>query len=104
VLDRLVEAGLPAVPPSPAAPEGSAPYLYVHLNTMELEQGLVPFAISVQLFQPARLQRDSNRTVSAITWEHSVVGLVSRDLLPSVGTAVMNLLETFIDDYRAVHR
>lgn len=103
VLDRLVEAGLPASAPASAAPEGSAPYLYVHINTMEVGQGLVPFAITVQVFQPARLQRDSNLTMAASTWEHGVVGLVSQDRLPTISTAAMNLLEEFIADYRAMN-
>ena len=101
VLARLDEAGIEATRLSRAAPEGYAPYLYVHVNMLDAGRGLVPFAVAVQLFQPARLQRDQAVLASAATWEASVVGIVSHDNLALVATSVGNLVASYIEAYQA---
>lgn len=104
VLQHLQDAGLPASAPAQAAPEGSVPYLYIHVNTMEFDQGLVPFAVQAQFFQPARLVRDQSFTTAAGTWETGVVGLVSQDRLPLIRESVLNLTASFIEDFQAANR
>lgn len=100
VLEQLRAAEIRATPLQRGVPEGYAPYLYVHINMMDAGRGLIPFAVDVQLFQPARLQRDQALLTAAATWEAGVVGLVSSDNLGLVPEAVHNLVAAFIDAYQ----
>lgn len=92
----LREAGLPVV-----SRQDAEVFLHVHVNTMALENGLVPFAVEADFYQPVRLQRGGG-TMSAATWSESVLGLVTRDRLEVIGESVDQLIDQFVRDFQGV--
>lgn len=99
-INQLVEADLRFVSDEEVQSSADIPFLYMHINAMEMENGLVPFAIELRLYQPVKLVLNRDLQTSASTWEHGMVGLVSHDRLPVIGEAAQNVVATFIDDYR----
>lgn len=97
VVHRLREAGLEVERVTAGAPN-PPPHLHVHVNMLELDGGLVPFAISADFFQDVRLAT-GRREMSAITWDESVLGLVSRDLLSTIPQSLDALVDQFAEDY-----
>jgi hypothetical protein len=77
------------------------PFLYMHINMLELENGLIPFSIELRLYQLS-LNRDLE--TSASTWESGMVGIVSLDRISLIGEAALNEVLTFIDDYHSANR
>ena len=96
VTGGLRAAGLPVV-----SRRDAEVFLHVHVNTMALENGLIPFAIEADFYQPVRLQR-SGGTLSAATWSESVLGLVTVDRLEVIGESVDQLIDQFVRDFQAV--
>lgn len=80
------------------------PFLYMHINAMELENGLVPFSIQLRLYQPVRLVLNRDMQTSASTWENGVVGIVSLDRLTLINEAASELVTDFINDYGVYNR
>lgn len=97
VIHRLRDAGL-EVERVPHGAPNPPPHLHIHLNMLELDGGLVPFAISADFFQDVRLAT-SRQDMSAITWDESVLGLVTRDLLPTIPQSLDTLIDQFAEDY-----
>lgn len=97
---RLVEAGLDPLTEYDGLRQ---PYLNVHINALEVTQGLIPFAIEIDFIQPVYLDRQLTISTSASTWDDSAVGLVSRDRLNLIPDAVANLLELFIQDFKRMN-
>lgn len=102
ILNRLNRAGLSVERVTPGAP-GSTPHLHIHLNMLELDGGIVPFAISADFYQDVRLAT-ARREMSAVTWDESVLGLVSQDLLQTIPESVDGLVDQFVDDYLAANQ
>ncbi len=94
ILHRLQEAGLRVQQADDAVPN-----LHVHLNMLELDRGLIPFAISAGFYQQVRVL-DNGSEMAAGTWRESVLGLVSLELLSTIPQSVDNLVDQFIKDYR----
>lgn len=76
----------------------------MHINAMELENGLVPFSIQLRLYQPVRLVLNRDMQTSASTWENGVVGIVSLDRLTLINEAASELVTDFINDYGVYNR
>src|SRR6056297_2882866 len=76
---RLSEAGIPLVSDSEVESSADIPFLYMHINTMDAGQGLVPFSVSIRFYQPVKLQLNCDLQTSASTWETGMVGIVSYD-------------------------
>lgn len=103
-INQIVDAGLKFVSDEEVESSAKIPFLYMHINTMQLGNGLVPFSIQLQLFQPVKLSLNRDLQTSASTWETGMVGIVSLDQLPVINQAAENLVEEFIEDYhRANH-
>lgn len=100
---RLSEAGIPLVSDREVKSSADIPFLYMHINTMDAGQGLVPFSISLRFYQPVKLQLNRDRQTSASTWETGMVGIVSYDRMNIIQEAAVNLLGDFIDDFRSVN-
>jgi len=98
VSTALRDAGLNVLQPSEVVDQSSSPYLYVHVNMMDMDQGLVPFAINTQFFQPVEIKRQRFST-TACTWDTGLVGLVSYDNLDMIADAAVGSVTNFIDDY-----
>lgn len=79
------------------------PFLYMHINTMDAGQGLVPFAITLHFYQPVKLTLNRDQQTSASTWESDMVGMVSYDRMNFIQDAAVGLMQDFIDDFRQVN-
>ncbi len=101
---QLREANLRFVPDDEVRSSADIPFLYMHINAMELENGLVPFSIQLRLYQPVKLVLNRDLQTSASTWEHGVVGIVSLDMLTLINEAASDLVTNFINDYDVYNR
>lgn len=99
-INQLVEAGIRFISDDEVESSADIPFLYMHINTMELDNGLVPFSINLQLYQPVKLTLNRDLQTSASTWDTGMVGIVSRDQLPVINQAAENMMAEFINDYR----
>ncbi len=102
-VNQIIEAGLRFVSDEEVQSSADIPFLYMHINTMQLDNGLVPFSIQLQLFQPVKLTLNRDLQTSASTWDSGMVGIVSLDQLPVINQAASNLIAEFIEDYRAAN-
>ncbi len=94
---RLRETDLPR-----GARSESAPTLHVHLNMMQVPNGLIAFSVELDFFQDVRLVRN-RQTVSAVTWNESIVGLVSHDMTSTIAESVLGLIDQFAQDFRTIN-
>lgn len=99
-VNQIVEAGLRFVSDEEVESSADIPFLYMHINTMQLDNGLVPFSISLQLYQPVKLSLNRDLQTSASTWDTGMVGIVSQDQLPVINQAAENMMTEFINDYQ----
>lgn len=99
-VSQLIEAELRFVDDEEVRSSADIPFLHMHINAMEMENGLIPFTIRLRLFQPVKLILNRDLETSASTWEDSIVGLVSYDQIAVIQEAATNMIENFIDDYR----
>lgn len=99
-INQLVEAGIRFVSDEEVESSADIPFLYMHINTMQLDNGLIPFSIQLQLFQPVKLSLNRDLQTSASTWDSGMVGIVSLDRLPVINEAASSLIAEFIDDFR----
>lgn len=99
-VNQIVEAGLRFVSDEEVESSADIPFLYMHINTMQLDNGLVPFSISLQLYQPVKLSLNRDLQTSASTWDTGMVGIVSQDQLSVINQAAENMMAEFIDDYQ----
>lgn len=98
-VSRLIESGIRYVSDEEVRSSADIPFLYMHINTMQLENGLVPFSIQLRLYQPVKLSLNRDLQTSASTWETGMVGIVSYDRLATINRAADDLLQDFINDY-----
>jgi len=99
-INQIVEAGIRFVSDDEVESSADIPFLYMHINTMRLDNGLIPFSISLQLYQPVKLTLNRDLQTSASTWDTGMVGIVSQDQLPLINQAAENVMEAFIYDYQ----
>ena len=99
-INQLVESGLRFVSDEEIESSADIPFLYMHINTMRLDNGLVPFSINLQLYQPVKLSLNRDLQTSASTWDTGMVGIVSQDQLPVINQAAENMIAEFISDYQ----
>lgn len=100
-VNQLVRADLQYVPDEEVRSSADIPFLYMHINMMEVDNGLVPFSIELRFYQPVKLILNRDLQTSASTWETGMVGMVSLDQLPVINNAAENLVNEFVDDYLA---
>lgn len=99
-INQIVEAGIRFVSDDEVESSADIPFLYMHINTMRLDNGLIPFSINLQLYQPVKLTLNRDLQTSASTWDTGMVGIVSQDQLPLINQAAENVMEAFIYDYQ----
>ena len=97
---RLVEADIRFVDDEEVRSSADIPFLHLHINAMEMENGLIPFSIRLRLYQPVKLPLNRDLETTASTWEDAMVGLVSYDQVAVIGEAAFDIVETFIKDYK----
>lgn len=95
--ERLGEMDLPL-----AAVSEDVPNLHIHLNMMQVQTGLIAFSVELDFFQGVQLA-DRRASIDAITWNESVVGLVSHDRVSIIAESVLGLIDQFADDFLTVN-
>lgn len=103
-VNQLVNANLRYVDDEEVSSSADIPFLHMHINMLELENGLIPFSIELRLYQPVKLVLNRDLQTSASTWETGMVGIVSRDQVYTIKRAAENVMITFLDDFREVNR
>lgn len=99
----LREAGLNVLEGSEVMDRIEEPYLYIHLNMMETDNGQIPFAVKTQFFQRVELPRTGQRSLIACTWDDGLVGLSYFNDLNFIADAAVKSVANFISDYQAVN-
>lgn len=103
IKQKLRGAGLNVLELTEVLDEPLEPYLYVHVNMLEMERGLVPFAVNTQFFQRVELPRKKRQSLISCTWDSGLVGLVSLDNLDMIADSAVESLQVFIDDFQQVN-
>lgn len=79
---------------------GSAPYLYINVNTLKEELGLYAYAVSVDLKQVVGLLSIKKAQAWGATWSASVVGSVGEaNLHQIIADGVEPLVKDFANDF-----
>lgn len=103
-ISKLIGANIRYISDEEVQSSADIPFLYMHINTLQLENGLIPFSIQLRLYQPVTLPLNRNLNTSASTWEIGVVGLVSYDRLDMINSAASELIGNFIEDYNKANQ
>lgn len=103
VTQRLRDAGLNVLELVEGIEQQNEPYLYVHVNMLEVERGLVPFAVNTQFYQRVELPRQPRQSLVACTWDTGLVGLVSYDNLDLIADSAVESVTNFITDFQQVN-
>ncbi len=98
-VNQLVGANIRYVQDEEVESSADIPFLHMHINVMQMENGLIPFSINLRLHQPVKLVLNRDLQTTAATWENGLVGLVSFDQLHAINQAAGGLIESFIDDF-----
>jgi hypothetical protein len=103
VKTKLREVGLHVLEETEVIDEAAEPYLYLHVNMLEMDRGLVPFAVTTQFFQRVELPRSPRQSLIACTWDTGLVGLVSYDNLDLIADSAVESINNFITDFQVVN-
>jgi hypothetical protein len=99
----LTASGIPLNQREPAHVIDREPFISVHINTMDMGNGLIPFAIEVKIIQGVVVANLPDELIHAATWDTGLVGLVSHDKLDTIRWAMLDLVDEFVEDYRLVN-
>lgn len=99
----LKDSGVTIIRDSEVQSSDEIPFLYLHINSMDAGQGLVPFSLTLYFYQPVKLMLNRDMQTSAITWESGSVGIVSYDQMGMISDAAKNLIEEFLSDYHQIN-
>jgi hypothetical protein len=99
---RLGAAGITIYASQKDNPSPARPYLYVHLNALEIpKDDLCIVAVLVQVRQTVRSVVTSSSIVDAMTWDsHTVVGIPVKEL-GRIGEVIDEHADRFIRDWQA---
>jgi len=103
-VEQLVQNDLRYVSDEEVESSADLPFLYMHINTLRLDNGLIPFSIELRLYQPVKLTLNRDLQTSASTWETGMVGIVSPDRISLINQAAEGVIAEFIEDYNRVNR
>ncbi|OQW37789.1 MAG: hypothetical protein A4E19_12250 [Nitrospira sp. SG-bin1] len=83
---------------------GSAPYLYVNVNTLKEQLGLYVYAVNVDLKQIVGLLTGKGKQAWGATWSASVIGMAREENLSQViAEGVEPLVTDFANDFLSVN-
>ena len=105
VVQRLRAAGVTVYASQNENPSEAKPYLYVDVNGVRPGgQNLYAIALQVQVRQTLRSPVTSSNIVDAMTWDARTVLAVPGNNLTSVRAIILEYVDHFIQDWKAVHR
>ena len=100
---RLKAGGVAVYASQKENPSPAKPYLYVHLNPLELPGQLQAVAIQVHVRQTLQSLVTNSHIVNAMTWDrHTVIAMRPTDM-SLLKETVLEMVDGFIADWRAVH-
>lgn len=104
VAGRLRSSGIPVYDSQGENPSPAKPYLYVHVNALELT-GTEAFAVAlqVQLRQTVSSVASESQIVNAMTWDVHNVLSVPTSGFDSLRLEIHSYVDMFISDWLAVH-
>lgn len=83
---------------------GSAPYLYINVNTLKEELGLYAYTVTVDLKQLVGLLSMKSKKTWGTTWSASVLGMVRQENVNQIiADGVEPLVKDFVDDFLAAN-
>lgn len=97
--ETIREGGIDLIPDKEVKQSDEIPFLYMHINTMEAGNRLVPFSITLYFYQPVKLTLNRDLQTTAATWESGTLGIVSYNKMDMISNAAKGLLQEFIADY-----
>ena len=100
---RLRAGGITVYETQKANPSDAKAYVYVNLNALSLPGQLHAVAIQVHLRQTVRSTISSSNIVNAMTWEEHTVTALGPDEGAQLRDLVLEMIDHFIADWRAVH-
>ena len=84
-------------------PSPAKPYLYVHLNPIELPGQLQAVAVQVHVRQTLQSLVTNSQIVNAMTWDvHTVIAMRPSEVSVLKET-VLEMVDRFVADWRSVH-
>lgn len=95
----LKQAQIPLISDKKIEQVGQVPILRMHINAMDAGKGLIPFTVSLHLYQPVKLTLNRDIRTSASTWESSTLGITSYNRLHLITNAAQGLLNEFTNDF-----
>ena len=98
----LTSAGLNVLQQTEVMDDNQEPYLYVHVNMLDLGDGNVPFSISTQFYQKVNLTHQRG-TIVAATWDTGLVGITNYNELDLIAETAESSLVNFISDYHTAN-
>ena len=104
-VERRLRAGGVSIYASQAEnPSAAKPYLYVHVNAIELPTGAgYAVAIQVHLRQTVRSVVTDSQVVNAMTWDAHNVLVAPSQGLAAVRGEIDAFVDAFVRDWKAVH-
>jgi hypothetical protein len=82
------------------------PWVYVNIHLMEHKAlpGFYTFNLGVEIRQFVILKRNARLSFNAATWEHRLAGMISStETVSTVRRSLNEVMDRFVDDYRAVN-
>jgi hypothetical protein len=101
---RLRAAGVAVYASQAENPSPAKPFLYVHLNALELPRGGgYAVALQVHVRQTLRSAVTNSQIVNAMTWDAHNVVAAPADGLVAVRGEIASYVDEFVRDWTAVH-
>ena len=98
--EKIRESGLPLTQRRSSEKGQSAPMLHIHANVMDAGQGLIPFSVEVNFYQPVKLVLNRDIQTSASTWNTGYLGIVSYDRMNLIRRSILRQLDNFINEFK----
>ena len=103
ITKRLREAGVTIYASQSENPSRAKPYVYVHLNLVKLPGRWYAVAIQVHLRQTLQSPVTGSNVVDAMSWDKHDVLAVPAGQPRLLRGAIVEIIDLFIADWRAVH-
>lgn len=100
IKQKIRETGLPLKQKRSTERGRNTPMLHIHVNVMDAGQGLIPFSVEINFYQPVKLVLNRDIQTSASTWNSGYLGIVSYDRMDLIRRSMLSELENFIREFK----